>query len=106
MALRFDLASPIRHFAVFCLISNMSVKKHSYFLALAVLTGVDVIGTFGLLSVTSSEVGTIAASRIYLSFCWLSHLHACRYIFFMLIIHLCSKEVLIHNDWSITIVFI
>ena len=68
-------------FSVFCLTSNMLVKKHRYFLALGFLTGVDVIGTLGLLSVNTSGVNTIVASRISLRFCWPSHLPACWYIF-------------------------
>ena len=35
----------------------MFVNKHSDFLALGFLTGVDVIGTLGLLSMTSYEIG-------------------------------------------------
>ena len=106
MALCFDFASTIRRFAVLFLTFNILVSKHSDFLALGFLTGVDVIVTLRLLSLTTSGVDTIAASRISLRFCWLSHLPACWYIFFMLFIHLCSKEDRVHNDWSISIVFI
>ena len=54
MALRFDFSAKIRRFAVFCLTSNMLVERHSDFLALGFLTGVDVIDTLGLLYVTPS----------------------------------------------------
>ena len=77
MSLRFDCAVTIRRFAVFGLTSNMLVNKHSDLLALVSLTGVDVIGTLGLLSVTHSGVDTIALSTISLKFCWSSHLPAC-----------------------------
>ena len=61
MALRLDFTSTIRHFAVFGLTSNMLVKRHSAFLALGSLTGVDVIGALGLLYVTPYGVDTISA---------------------------------------------
>ena len=77
MALRLDSEATIRRFSVVGLTSNMLVNKHSDFLALGFLTGVYVIGTLGILSVTPSGVDTIAASRISLSFCWSSHLPAC-----------------------------
>ena len=51
-------------------------------------------------------VDTIASSRIYFRFCWSPHLPAYCYIFFMLFKHLCLKESLLLNDWSIPIVFI
>ena len=70
MALRYDFANTIRRFAVFFLTSSMLVKRHSVFLALGFLNGVDVIGTLGLLYVSPSGVDTIAVSRISLSFCW------------------------------------
>ena len=77
MALRFDFASTIRQFSVFGLTSNILVNKHSDFLALGVLTGVDVIVTLVLFYVTPSGVDTTAASIISLSFRWSSHLPAC-----------------------------
>ena len=77
MNLRFDYAATIRRFAVFVLTSNVLVNKHSDFLALGFLTGVDVIGTLGFLSVTPYGVDTIAASRISLRFYWSSHLPVC-----------------------------
>ena len=77
MDLRFDFAATKRRFAVLGLTSNMLVNKHSDFLALGLLTGVDVIGTLVLLSVTPSGVYTIAAYRISLRFCLSSHLPAC-----------------------------
>ena len=84
----------------------MFVNKHSDFLALGFLTGDDVICTLGLLSVNTSGINSISASRISLKFCWSSHLPACWYIFLMLFIHLCSKKDLVNGDWSISIVFI
>ena len=45
MALRLDFAATKQCFAVLGLTSNMFVNKHSDFLALGFLTGVDVIGT-------------------------------------------------------------
>ena len=55
-------------FAVLFLTSNMLVNKHSDFLALGFLNGVDVIGTLVLSYFTPSGVDTIEASRIYLRF--------------------------------------
>ena len=49
---------------------------------------------------------TIAVSSTPLKFCWSSHLPAWWYIFFMLFVHFCSKEDLLHNYLSIPIVFI
>ena len=46
----------------------MFVNKHSDFLALGVLTGVDVICTLGLLYVNPSTVDSIAVSIISLRF--------------------------------------
>ena len=77
MALLLDSAATIRRFAVFGLTSNMLVKIHSTFLVLGFLTGVDVLGTLGLLSVTTSGVDTITASIISLRFCWSPQLPAC-----------------------------
>ena len=45
MDLRLDFADPTQRFAVLFLTFNMLVNKHSDFLALGFLTGVDVIGT-------------------------------------------------------------
>ena len=59
MALRFEFATTIRHFSVFGLTFNIFVIKHSVLLALGFLTGVDVRGTLGLLSVILSGVDTI-----------------------------------------------
>ena len=87
MNLCFGFAAPIRCFAVFFLTSNMMVKRHSDFLVLCFLTGVDFIGALVMLSVTHSGVYTIAASRISLRLFWLSHLPACWYIFLC-----CSKN--------------
>ena len=77
MAMCFDFAATIRRFAVFGTTSNMLVNKHSDFIGLGFLTGVDVIGTLGLLSLTPYGVDTIAASSISLRFCWSSNLTAC-----------------------------
>ena len=68
MAFRLDFAATKRRFAVVCLTSNMFVNKHSYLLALGLLTGYDVICTLGLLSVNPSGVDSIAASIISLRF--------------------------------------
>ena len=69
MALRLDFSATKRRLAVVGLTANMFVNKHSYFLALAFLTGVDGIGTLGLFSVNPYGVDSIAASRISLRFC-------------------------------------
>ena len=66
---RFDFAATNRRFAVLGLTSNMFVNKHSDFLALGFLTGVYVICTLGLLSVTPYGLDIIAASIISLGFC-------------------------------------
>ena len=52
MALRLYFSDPIRRFAVLFLTFNMLVNKHSTFLELGFLTGVDVIRKLGLKSVT------------------------------------------------------
>ena len=77
MALQFDFAAPTRRIAVLFLTPNMLVNKCSDLLALVFLNDVWVIGKLGLSSVISSGVSTISASRIYLNFCWSSHLPAC-----------------------------
>ena len=64
------------------------------------------ICTLWLLSVTPYGVDSTDFSRISLSFCWSSLLPVCWYIFLMLFIHLCSKEDLVNDDWSIPMVFI
>ena len=56
MAYRMDFAATKRRFAVLGLKSNIFVNKHSDFLALGFLTGVDDICTLGLLSVNPSGV--------------------------------------------------
>ena len=68
-ALRFYLAAPTQQAAVFFFTSNMLVKRHSDFLVRGLLTGVDVMGYIGLLSVNPSGVEKIAASRISLNCC-------------------------------------
>ena len=70
-------AAPIQRFSVLCLTFNMLVNKHSDFLALVFFTGVDVIGTLGLSSVTSAGDETISASIIPFLFFWSSYLPAC-----------------------------
>ena len=81
MALSFYFAAPTRRFSVFCLTSNMLLKRNSDFLTLGFLTVVCVIIKLGLLSVTSSVVDTIAASRILFRFCWSSNLPAHSFLF-------------------------
>ena len=63
MALCFDFAAPTQRFAVFFLIINILVNKHSYFLALGFLTYVWVIRKLGLTSMNSSGVETISEYR-------------------------------------------
>ena len=104
MALCSDFAATIQRFTIFGITSNMLVKRHYDFLALALFTGVYVIVTLILLSVTLFGVDTIESSRIYLRFCWSSHLLECWYIFFMLFIHLSSKENLVPIDRSVPMV--
>ena len=62
-------AAEKRRFSVLGLTSNMLVNKPSHFLGLGFLTGVDVIGTLGLLWVNPSGGDSIAESRISLRFC-------------------------------------
>ena len=69
MDLRLDFAATKRRLAVLGLTSNMFVNKHSDFLALGLLVGVDFIFTLGLLSETPYGVDSIAASIISLRFC-------------------------------------
>ena len=76
----------------------MFVNKHSDFLVLGFLTGVDGICTLGMLSVNTSGVDSRAASILPLRFCWSSYLPAYWYIFFVLFIHMCSKEDLEKDD--------
>ena len=59
----------------------MLVKRHSDFLALGFLNGVDVMGDMGLLLVNTSRLETIVSSIISLNCFWLSHLTACLYNF-------------------------
>ena len=66
MALRMDFAATKQRWAVVGLTANIFVNKHSDFLALGFLTGVDVICTLWLLSVTPYGVDSIAASIISL----------------------------------------
>ena len=69
MDLRLDFAAIKRRLAVVGSTDNMFVNKHSDFLALGFLTGVDGICTLGLLSVTPYGVDSRVASRISLRFC-------------------------------------
>ena len=69
MDFRFNFAATKRRLAVVGLTANIFVNKHSDFLALGFLTGVDVICTLGLLSVIHSGVDSISASIISLRFC-------------------------------------
>ena len=66
MALSLDLSDTKRCFAVLGLTSNMLVNKHSDLLALGFLTGVDVIGTLGLLSVTPFGIDSVSSLIISL----------------------------------------
>ena len=59
MALRLAFVAPTRRFAVLFLTYNMLVKRHSDFLLLGFLTGVDVKGRIGLSSVSSYDIDTI-----------------------------------------------
>ena len=68
MDLRLDFAATKRVLAVVGLTANIFVNKHSDFLALGFLTGVDVAFTLGLLSVTPYGVDSIAAYIISLKF--------------------------------------
>ena len=69
MDLRFEFAATKRRLDVLGLTSNMFVNKHSDFLALGFLVGVDFICTLGILSETPYGVDSIAASIISLRFC-------------------------------------
>ena len=62
------------------------------------------MGDIGLSSVNPLVVETIAASRISLNCCWLSHLPDCLYNFLMFSRHLCSYIALLLKDWSISMV--
>ena len=77
MALHLDVAATKRRFTVLGLTSNIFVNKHSDFLALGFLTGIDGICTLGLLYVNAYGIDSRSASRISLMFCWLSQLPAC-----------------------------
>ena len=89
MALSFYFAAPTRRFDVIFLTLNILVNKNSDLLALYFLTGVDVIGTLGLSSVTYSGVDTVAAYRISVSFfCCHTYLNV-DIFFLMLFKHLC-----------------
>ena len=83
----------------------MLVKRNSDFLAPGFLTGVGFMGDTGLLSVNLSGVETIAASIIYLNYCWLSHLPVCLYNLLIFWRKICSNIALLLKDWSIRIVF-
>ena len=63
--LDFNLEDTNLRVAVFFLVSNMLEKRYSDFLALALLTGVGVIGYLGLLLLNPSGVENIAASRMF-----------------------------------------
>ena len=69
MALRLDFAATKPRFSDLGLTFNMLVNKPSDFLALGLLTGVDVIFTLIRLSVNPYGVDSRAASRISLRFC-------------------------------------
>ena len=86
MDLRLDFAATKRRLAVLCRTSNMFVNKHSDFLALGYLTGVDVICTLGLLYVTPFGVDSISSSIISLRF-WLIIALACMLIYIFDVVH-------------------
>ena len=69
IALRLDLAAQTQRVVVFFFTSKTLVNIHSYFQALCLLTGDDVLGDIGILSVNPSVVETISASRISLNCC-------------------------------------
>ena len=68
MDLRLNFIATEQRFAVLGLTSYMFVNKHSDFLALGFLDGVDVICTLGILSLNPSGVDIRAASKISLGF--------------------------------------
>ena len=78
----------------------MLVNRHSDFLALGFLIGVDFMREIELLSVNPSGVETIAASRISLNCYWSSHLPACLYNVLLFSRHLCSYIALLLEDCS------
>ena len=93
-----DSAYPTRRVAVFFLTPNMLVKIHSGFLSLGFLTGADVMGDMVPSLVNTSGVETIAASGIFLSWCWSSHLPAFLYNFW------CFQDISVHiYHWCLSI---
>ena len=68
IALRYDLEAPTQRVSVFFFTSKMLVKRHSDFIALGLLNGVDFMRDMGLPLVNTSVVETIAPSRISLIF--------------------------------------
>ena len=81
--LRLDLAAPTWRVAVLFFTYNMLVKRHSDFLAIGFLTGVDVMGYTGLSLVNILGVETTLASIMTFNCFWSSHLPACLYNFLM-----------------------
>ena len=102
----FDFVDPKRRLAVFLLTSNILVIRHGYFLVLDFLAIILVIVRLGISYMLFYGVDTISSSIISFRFFWPSHLPAYWYILLMLFKHLCSKEDMLHNYWSIPIVFI
>ena len=68
----------------------MLVNMHIDFRVLGFLTDDDVMRDILLLYVNPSGVETIAASRISLDCCWLSHFTACLYNLLMFSRQICS----------------
>ena len=69
IALRFDLAEPNLWREVFCVTYNTSESLLSYFIALGLFTGTDVLNDIRMFYVSPSGVDTIASTRIALYFC-------------------------------------
>ena len=103
ICLRFDLAAPTRHTAVFFLTFNTLVNIGSYFIVMGLFTVTEVQGDIGLFSVNISAVDTIDASRIDLYWFLSSHLPADLYIFLVFSRHLWLYKALLLNNWPIKI---
>ena len=98
-----DLPALNQQINVFLFKSIMLVKRRSYFLSTGLLTGVWFMVDLGLLLVNPSGIEIIAASRKSLNICWSLHFPECWYDLLIFWRHLCLKEALFLNDWSIKI---